>query len=47
MGNESKTNESRIKQEYLVSVVMDERCLNGDDECPCTRKEVKRDYNPV
>ena len=36
-----------VEREYLVSTVKDERCLNGDENCPCYKKPSKRDFNPV
>ena len=33
--------------EHPVSVKINEACLNGDEDCPCVVKEVKREYNPI
>ena len=33
--------------EHPVSIKINEACLNGDEDCPCTRVVEKREVNPV
>lgn len=47
MGDELKNPEPSLEKKHQVDVVMNEACLNGDEDCPCTQKEIKHDYNPV
>lgn len=47
MEQSKQNDESNIKREYAVNIVMNELCLNGDPDCPCYKKPPKRDYNPV
>ena len=45
--DEDKQPESGVKKYHMVDVVMNEACLNGDDDCPCSRKEEPIYKNPV
>lgn len=48
MGKESKDNEPSIKREHPINVLIPEACLDPDGgECEHSKKEIKKEYNPV
>ena len=36
-----------VESKYLIHIKIPEACLNGDENCPCIKEKVKKEYNPV
>ena len=44
---EQNTNESGLESGFLFDVRIPPECLDDEGVCPHSKKEVKRDQNPV